>query len=855
MSTEKHFLELAENEIKFKILVDNCLDGMVIAQDLQIKYVNKAFCDIIGYTEQEIYNMDPTLLIVESDRERVLNIHRKRINEKIGDMRYETVFVGKNGSRIKVELSSTSIQYQQRTASLVTVRDVTEKSIIQEAYRLSEQKYKVLVENSLDGITIIRDNRFLFANDTFCKMLGYTRDELYNMPSVNTLHPQEHAKAFKIAERRRNKDFSTISEVFLMVTKDGEIKECETTATLIEYDGEWASLFTSHDISERKIMEEKLRENEEKYRELVETTNSIILKWDNKFNITFLNEYGLKFFGYDMDEVIGKPMVGTIVPATESNTERDLALLMSDIVKDPLKYARNINQNKRKNGELVWVSWNNTAVRNELGEIIGMYSIGNDITESKLMESELKASEEKYRQLFNAESDAIFMINADSGEILDTNPAASRIYGYTHEEFLRMKNTDVSAEPEKTKIATENRQTLVPLRFHKKKSGEIFPVELSAGFTDLNGTKIQIVTSRDVTERIRSQKALEESEEKYRRLIDNATDGIVITQNGLLKFVNIAMCDMMQYKAEEILEKSFLDYVVKEDHQIMIDYHKRRMSGEHFNSLYRSRFIRKDGTIITVELNARTSDFNGNPAAFIIIRNITERVKIEEDLLAAKSELEKLNHELEDRIIESSKRLTEANTQLINLQKENLQSKFDVLKQQVNPHFLFNSLNVLTSLIKLEPDLAEKFSEQLSKVYRYVLENKDNELVSLKTELDFLQAYIFLLDIRFIDKLRVDIQIPENKLDKQIIPLALQLLIENAIKHNIMSKSEPLKIRIFIDKNNKLNIINNLQERKSQIISTGVGLKNIKNRYSLLHYEQPEFEKTEAEFIAKIPLV
>ena len=234
------------------------------------------------------------------------------------------------------------------------------------------------------------------------------------------------------------------------------------------------------------------------------------------------------------------------------------------------------------------------------------------------------------------------------------------------------------------------------------------------------------------------------------------------------------------------------------------------------------------------------------------------KVKIEEQKNKYAQELinqeKEQNQKLEKEVRERIKELTKANTQLINLQKENLQSQFDILKQQVNPHFLFNSLNVLTSLIKLEPDLAEKFSEQLSKVYRYVLENKDNELVDLHTELNFLDAYIFLLNIRFVDKLKVNINIPENRRGDLIIPMAMQLLIENAIKHNTMSKSNPLNINIFIDENDMLNIVNNLQERPSQLVSTGVGLKNIQNRYLLLNNTQPVFEKTETQFIAKVPL-
>ncbi len=213
------------------------------------------------------------------------------------------------------------------------------------------------------------------------------------------------------------------------------------------------------------------------------------------------------------------------------------------------------------------------------------------------------------------------------------------------------------------------------------------------------------------------------------------------------------------------------------------------------------------------------------------------------------------NRKLENEVKQRTEELTRANTQLLVLQKENLQSQYDVLKQQVNPHFLFNSLNVLTSLIKLEPDLAEKFSEEFSKVYRYVLENKDFELVDLNTELNFLDAYIFLLNIRFVGKLFVNINIPEENRSDKIIPLAMQLLIENAIKHNVMSKSNPLKIDIFIDADNQLYIINNLQERPSYIVSTGVGLVNIINRYQLLNLAPPVFEKTENQFIAKIQLV
>jgi LytS/YehU family sensor histidine kinase len=162
---------------------------------------------------------------------------------------------------------------------------------------------------------------------------------------------------------------------------------------------------------------------------------------------------------------------------------------------------------------------------------------------------------------------------------------------------------------------------------------------------------------------------------------------------------------------------------------------------------------------------------------------------------------------------------------------------------------------VLTSLIKVDPDLAESFTERLSKVYRYVLENKEKDLVSLSTELEFLNAYLFLLEIRFMKKLFIDIKIDKAYYDYLILPIAIQLIIENAIKHNTFSKAQPLRIEIFVDDQQRLNIINNLNVRETKFVSTGVGLENINRRYALVSDQKPEFLKTKEHFIAKLPLL
>ena len=201
------------------------------------------------------------------------------------------------------------------------------------------------------------------------------------------------------------------------------------------------------------------------------------------------------------------------------------------------------------------------------------------------------------------------------------------------------------------------------------------------------------------------------------------------------------------------------------------------------------------------------------------------------------------------------KNIHQAGLQAEKLQKEIAQAQFESLKNQVNPHFLFNSLNVLTSLITVEPELAEKFTEQLAKAYRYVLEHKGDDLVPLQTELEFIHSYIFLIDIRFKDKLKVDINLPAAKLNYLLPPLTLQLLIENAIKHNVVSKKSPLRIHIFIDENNYLCVHNNLQVRDDKMASSQVGLRNITNRYGYITDKPVSFGIENDKYQAKIPLL
>lgn len=188
------------------------------------------------------------------------------------------------------------------------------------------------------------------------------------------------------------------------------------------------------------------------------------------------------------------------------------------------------------------------------------------------------------------------------------------------------------------------------------------------------------------------------------------------------------------------------------------------------------------------------------------------------------------------------------------LKRESLNAELNALKTQVNPHFLFNNLNTLCSIIPENPKQATEFVQQLSKVYRHILEVRDEKSIPLKEELDVLKAYAFLMQTRFGGNLDVVIDVPDEKLNKKIVPLSLQILMENAIKHNIVSSDKPLRIEV-VAQNGKLVVSNNLQKKNQLNESTGIGLDNIRNRYILLGNNQVEVIESGSNFTVSIPLI
>lgn len=210
--------------------------------------------------------------------------------------------------------------------------------------------------------------------------------------------------------------------------------------------------------------------------------------------------------------------------------------------------------------------------------------------------------------------------------------------------------------------------------------------------------------------------------------------------------------------------------------------------------------------------------------------------------LHAKSFMEELKKTSKKEVVEQKLIAKSANAQ------------FESLKNQLDPHFLFNSLNVLSSLIDENPKQAQKFTASMSKIYRYVLEQKDKELVTVEDEIEFAKTYCELLKTRFENSVDFEFDVRNEDLKRLVVPLSLQLLLENCIKHNFATSSKPLIIKVFSE-NDTLCIENNLQVREQMKESAGIGLANIVQRYSLLTKRNVFIEKSEDYFKVKLPML
>ena len=538
----------------------------------------------------------------------------------------------KDENRTKGQLIQELAKMREKIANLEEI--TIESRQVKKELKESEKKYKDLVEEtpiSIANIDII--GKITYINKRLEKLSGYSREEVVGKSVFKLdVFPDEMLKILKERLKVRLRGGSTQQRrEILFKCKDGKWIWIEVTAILIKKWGVPSSLcITVQDITKRKRTEDILQESEKKYRELVQNTNSIVLRMDINGCITFFNEFAQKFFGYTKDEILGKNVVGTIVPEMDTSY-RDPKAMIKDIIQNPDLYTINENENIRRNGERVWILWTNKGAIDKDGHITEILCIGNDITEHKKVEEALRKSQQKFDSLFRSSPEALVYLD-EKGNILDTNPRFTELFGYTLKEIKGRNINDGMIHPH-NKIEEGKKIDKIALSkgyinyetIRKKKDGTLFPVAISGSNILIDG---QVKGILGIYINITERKKLEEELKKFARF-DNLTGscnrgyGLALLDRQLKlarrrkTSVLLAYTDVDDFKdINDTFGHEEGDKVLKEVVKLLKSTLREidiicRMGGDEFLLIFPDSSL-KDSTLIKERLNKNLIKLNQN---------------------------------------------------------------------------------------------------------------------------------------------------------------------------------------------------------------------------------------------------
>ena len=477
-------------------------------------------------------------------------------------------------------------------------------------------------------------------NHAFENMTGHTADEVIGQ-KLDVLFPEasRDESIGKIARTLEGEYWESVE--ILILNKGGDIRVALWNSANI-YSGEGktlsATIAQGVDITERKRVEEALGESEERYRLLAENVTDIIWIMDMNLRFTYISPSITKMTDFSVEEAMGLTLEAGFTPASIEVARNSLAeeLAMEKTGKaDPFRTRTLELEVFRKDGSNIWTEAKMTFLRDQTGQAAGIFGVSRDISRRKRTEEALRESEKLYRSTLEVAPDSITITHVKDGRYLQVNEAFCQMSGYSREEVLGRNpfDLDLFTNPGDRdlfiKILKEEREVNGFEVQYRKKDGTTVDTLLSARPLEYGKEECLVAVVTDVTKLKRAQDALRESEEKYRLLVENASDAIFIFQDQKVKFPNPKAIELGRNLAVDLEQVPFLNYVHPEDRQMVIERHSKRLKGEKVPNTYSFRLMNRDGEELWAELNAVLINWEGKPATLNFLRDITLQQQLE----------------------------------------------------------------------------------------------------------------------------------------------------------------------------------------------------------------------------------
>ena len=519
-------------------------------------------------------------------------------------------------------------------------------------------------------------------------------------------------------------------------------------------------------ITKNKRAKEALEKSEERYRRLIEYSPDVIYTLNAEGVFVFVSPAWTILLGHPVTQVVGKPFQQFVHP---DDLEKCLAFLQRTF--EPGQRQTGIEYRvQHADGTWRWHLSNGFPVKDEAGMIVSYEGIANDITERKRAEDALHESLERFQLANLATFNVIYDWNLQT-DALSWNKNFQTIFGYGAEEIesgieswtnrIHPDDCDRVKTSIHAAIASGQERWFDQYRFLRK-DGTYAEVE-DRGYIarDASGQPARMIGAmRDITERIRSEKAVQASEARYRQLVENANEAIVVVQDGLLKFVNRTAIEMTGYSEAELISRPFSEFIHPDDRKMVMDHHRRRLAGETAQPRYDARLLIRDGSVRWFEIGAVSLDWEGRPANLAFLTDVTDRRKAEESILTSLREKEVMLREIHHRV------------------KNNMQ--------------VISSLFNLQAGKTVNPECREILKEgqtrlrAMSLVHEKLYQSHDLSKIDLAVYVQSLASHLFNVYLTDPNQVRLEMNFEEVPLDiNSAVPCGLILneLISNSLKH------------------------------------------------------------------------